>query len=88
MVRDMPHMLRAILVSSTGVTSMPSSVLATLISSGTVKESSPLGPFILTVWPVTVAVTLDGTGTGSLPMRDMGVQNLRKSSGAEPGIVT
>jgi hypothetical protein len=36
-----------------------------------VNDNSPFGPFIFTVWPATVAVTLDGTGTGFLPMRDM-----------------
>ncbi len=51
MVRDMPHMERAILVSSSGATSMPSAVFSTLILSGTVKESSPFGPFTLTVSP-------------------------------------
>ncbi len=72
MVRDMPHIERAFLVSSRGVTSMPSAVFSTLISSGIVKESSPLAPFTLTVWPETVTVTFDGTGTGFFPMRDMG----------------
>ena len=72
MVRDMPHMARAFLVSSRGVTSMPSAVFSTLISSGTVNDSSPLAPLTLTVWPSTVAVTSDGTGTGFFPMRDIG----------------
>ena len=50
---------------------MPSAVFSTLISSGSVKESSPLAPYIFTVWPLTVAVTAAGTGTGFFPMRDM-----------------
>src|SRR3989337_1781904 len=50
---------------------MPSAVFSTLISSGRVKESSPLGPLVLTVWPLTVAVTLAGTATGFLPRRDI-----------------
>src|SRR5690606_5282719 len=31
----------------------------------------PFGPLNFTVWPVIVAVTFAGTGTGFLPMRDM-----------------
>ena len=58
----MPHMARACLVSSRGDTSMPAAVFSTLICSGQVKQSSPLGPFIVTVWPATVAVTPDGIG--------------------------
>src|SRR5262245_42794683 len=68
----MPHMARDCFVSSRGATSMPAAVFSTLICSGQVKLSSPLGPFIVTFWPATVAVTPDGTTTGFLPMRDIG----------------
>src|SRR5262245_1546402 len=67
----MPHMARAGLVSSASSTSTPSAVLATLICSGHVKLSSPFGPFTVTFWPATVAVTPDGTATGFLPIRDI-----------------
>src|SRR5215207_2586390 len=65
-------MARDRLVSSRGATSTPAAVLSTLISSGHVKLNSPLGPFIVTFWPATVAVTPDGITTGFLPMRDIG----------------
>src|SRR5262245_12687462 len=50
---------------------MPVAVFSTPTASGHVNDSSPFGPFTLTVWPDTVAVTPDGTGTGFLPMRDI-----------------
>src|SRR5690242_6555342 len=78
----MPHMLRAFLVSSRGSTAMPSPVLDTLISSGSVKASSPLGPFTLTIWPSTTACTLAGTGTGRLPVRDMALVPLSATAGS------
>src|SRR5687768_15167691 len=67
----MPHIARACWVSSRGDTSTPAVVFSTLICSGQVKLSSPLGPFMLTFWPATVAVTPDGIATGLLPMRDI-----------------
>src|SRR5688572_12005619 len=67
----MPHMARAVFDSSTGLTSTPAAVLATLIWSGQVNASSPFGPLMVTFWPATVAVTPAGTATGFLPIRDM-----------------
>src|SRR6185503_17861182 len=67
----MPHMLRARLVSSRGDTATPAAVFSPLISSGSVTDSSPLGPLTFTVCPSTAACTLAGTGTGRFPMRDM-----------------
>src|SRR5262245_19300262 len=70
-VRAIPHMARACFVSWARLTSMPSAPLATLIGSGQVNDSSPLGPFMVTFWPATVAVTPEGTATGFLPIRDI-----------------
>src|SRR5512145_2975481 len=67
----MPHSARASLVSSRMAISMPPfSSLATIASASTCL-SSPLGPFTLTSWPFTWAVTPPGTVTAFLPMRDM-----------------
>ena len=76
----MPHMERANCVSSLGDTSIPAAVWATLICCGAVKDNSPFGPFIFTVWPLTEAVRPDGMTTGFFPMRDI-VSTLR---GPEP----
>src|SRR5690242_16235877 len=71
MVRDMPHWARAGLDSSRGSTLTAPFSMATEISSGTVKRSSPFGPLALTVWPSRLAVTPCGTATGFLPIRDI-----------------
>src|SRR5882762_4891025 len=66
-------MARARLVSERGSTLIAPSSIFTTISSGTTNCRAPLGPFIFTVWPSTLAVTPDGIGTAFLPMRDMTV---------------
>src|SRR6516164_4203406 len=66
-------MARARLVSSRGSTLIAPFSIFTTISSGTTYCRAPFGPFILTVWPSTLAVTPDGTGTAFLPIRDMTV---------------
>ena len=72
-VRDRPHMARARVVSSRGAKeSAPPSCLTT-ISSLTVQESSPLGPFTDTVWPSSVTVTPAGMAMAFLPIRDISV---------------
>src|ERR1051326_8990234 len=64
-------MERARLVSLRGSTLMlPLSILATT-SAGSTNSRAPFGPFILTVWPSTLAVTPDGIATAFLPIRDM-----------------
>src|SRR5919107_1307097 len=59
--------------SSSGrlISSCPFSARATVIGSLTLCCSVPLGPLTETCWPSRVTSTPDGTGTGSLPMRDM-----------------
>src|ERR1700733_4522760 len=52
--------------------SSPSAWL-TSISSATVQESSPLGPFTVTVWPSRVTVTPLGMATAFFPIRDISV---------------
>src|SRR5215510_4368007 len=67
----MPHSARAGLVSSRMLMASPAGVFSTAIRSGQVKESSPLAPFTVIFWPLSVAVTPAGMGTGLLPMRDI-----------------
>src|SRR5262245_20876860 len=64
-------MARARLVSARGsiLTSLPSTLAATSLCSAT--ASAPLGPFTLTTWPSTLAVTPEGIATGFFPTRDM-----------------
>src|SRR3712207_1951856 len=69
----MPHLARALFDWSRGSTFTVPFSITTETSSGTRKLSSPLAPFIFTVWPVTLAVTPDGTATGFLPTRDISV---------------
>ncbi len=47
------------------------------------RESSPFGPFTLTVGPSTVTVTPAGMGTGIFPMRDMGSPDLAEDLAAD-----
>src|SRR5680860_40943 len=49
----------------------PPSPSATVMGSATVWVRVPLGPFTVTRRPSMLTSTPDGTGTGSLPMRDM-----------------
>src|SRR3954453_8508218 len=58
--------------SSSGrrTTSWPSSCSMTM-GSTTVWDSVPFGPFTVTSLPLMLTSTPDGTGIGSLPMRDM-----------------
>src|SRR5258708_13975129 len=64
-------MARARLVSARGATMvLPASILG-VMSSGITPSSAPFGPFTLTFWPSTLALTPCGTATGFLPMRDM-----------------
>src|SRR5688500_10460927 len=48
----------------------------TVMSAGSVRVSSPRGPFTVIVLPFCVIVTPLGTVTGSLPIRDMGAVSL------------
>src|SRR2546423_7654751 len=70
-VRDMPHLERAVLVWSRGWTAISLPSILTRTSSFTTNFSSPLGPFAVTVWPLTVAVTPCGSETGFFPIRDI-----------------
>src|SRR6185312_6081081 len=72
-VRDMPHMARAVCVSSRGETSMLPSWSLAMTSSTRTCLSSPFGPFTETSWPFTDAVTPFGTATGFLPIRDIDI---------------
>src|SRR5438045_8791893 len=49
---------------------------STLMPSGTLCASSPLGPLTFTVFPSTVTVTPAGMETGIFPIRDMVVVSL------------
>src|SRR5712691_2518481 len=66
-------MARARLVSLFGLTVTPPASSLAATSSCSTSSAAPLGPFIFTVWPSTLAVTPEGIGTGFLPMRDMPV---------------
>src|SRR5262249_10512927 len=69
--RDMPHMARARLLSLRGsIWIAPLSILA-LTSSCSISCRVPFGPFMLTVWPCTLAVTPVGVATALLPIRDI-----------------
>src|SRR5215212_5390553 len=64
--------------SSSGrvTSSSPLSARATLIGSLMTCCREPFGPLTETAWPSTVTSTPAGTGTGSLPMRDMSATSL------------
>src|SRR5215467_5640476 len=64
-------MARARRVSVRGSILMAAPSTRASTSSCSTSESAPLGPFTLTVWPSTPAVTPDGTATAFLPMRDI-----------------
>src|SRR5690242_10107686 len=59
--------------SSSGrwTSSTPSSARATVIGSATVWLRVPFGPLTVTTLSSSATSTPDGTGTGSLPMRDI-----------------
>src|SRR5262245_36740035 len=85
-VRDSPCSSLLLRWSSGRVTaSVPSSSRATRIGSATVCESSPFGPFTVTVWPSIVTSTPDGTVIGSLPMRDIAVVLLPRFPSPDEG---
>src|SRR5665213_2733788 len=72
-VRERPHMARARVESSRGANERtPSSCLITL-SSLTVQESSPLGPFTDTLWPSRATMTPAGMEIAFLPIRDISI---------------
>src|SRR5687768_13767328 len=66
-----PWSARTSRVSFARVTRISSSAFSTVISSGNERCSSPLGPFTVIVWPVTLTCTPDGTGMGACPTRDI-----------------
>src|SRR5690348_9771128 len=70
-VRDRPCSARCVLLSEARTTFSTPSVRSTVMPSGTVCSSSPLGPFTLTLLPLIVTVTVAGTGTGRRPIRDI-----------------
>src|SRR5262245_8826269 len=73
-------MARARLLSLRGSTL--TSFLFTLASTSScsTSESAPFGPFTLTIWPSTLAVTPAGMATGFFPTRDMtSIRCLRSS---------
>src|SRR5689334_13289999 len=59
--------------SSGRLTSRTSSFLSTVIGAATVWVRVPLGPLTVTCGPSIWTSTPAGTGTGSLPMRDIAV---------------
>ena len=69
--RERPHMALARWLSLVGVRVSWPSAWATVISSGTVWESWPLGPFTATDCPDSVTVTPAGTVIAFFPIRDM-----------------
>src|SRR3954447_25164934 len=71
-VRVRPCRARLWRSSSGRLTSrVPSSVRSTVMGAATEWLRTPLGPFTVTVLCSSVTSTPDGTGTGSLPMRDI-----------------
>src|SRR6476469_9676506 len=55
------------------LTSRAPSPFSTVMGAATVWLRVPLGPLTVTVWAFTCTSTPDGTGTGSLPMRDIAI---------------
>src|SRR5689334_22304065 len=70
-VRDSPCSAFDSRSSSGRETSIVPSFCATVIGSATTWLSVPFGPFTVTLRPSIVTSTPDGTGTGSLPIRDI-----------------
>src|SRR5580704_9598878 len=84
--RDRPHMARARVDSSRGVRCSAPSFWATSISSMTVQDSWPLGPFTVTVWPSSVTLTPEGMAMGFLPIRDMALVHAQEDFAADIGV--
>src|SRR5260221_4308722 len=72
-VRERPHMAWARWPSARLERVSSPFSWRTSISSATVQESSPLGPFTVTVWPSSVTVTPEGMATACFPIRDISV---------------
>src|SRR5437870_4591990 len=72
-VRVSPWSDRLSRSSSGRLTSRTPSPCSTTIGAATVWLRVPLGPLTVTVGPSMVTSTPEGTGTGSLPMRDIAV---------------
>src|SRR5258707_3171321 len=70
-VRERPHMAWARWPSARLERVSAPFSWRTSISSATVQESWPLGPFTVTVWPSSVTVTPLGTATAFFPIRDI-----------------
>src|ERR1700712_6085400 len=70
-VRERPWSSLARRSSLGRLTCSSPSLRSTVIGSATVCESSPLGPLTLTVCPVMVTSTPEGTGIDLRPIRDM-----------------
>src|SRR5579862_6907762 len=81
--REVPHSARASLVSLRGSTLTPSAPTLTRTSPCSTSCMAPLGPFTLTVWPSTLAVTPEGTATGFFPTRDMACSSVSLEYRAE-----
>src|SRR5216683_567720 len=78
-------MARARLVSARGSTrTSPFSTLASTSPCST-SDSAPFGPFTVTVWPSTLAVTPEGMATGFFPTRDMALVSRSAGSRLEHG---
>src|SRR5665213_3514360 len=84
-VRERPHMARARLLSSRGAKEISPASCFTAISSLTVQESSPFGPFTDTFWPSTATVTPVGTEIAFLPIRDISI-HLTEDFAADIGV--
>src|SRR5665213_1018349 len=84
-VRESPHMARARVESSRGAKESAPSLCATTISSLTVHESSPLGPFTVTRWPSRPTVTPAGMEIACLPIRDISI-HLAEDFAADVGV--
>src|SRR3954454_23154772 len=70
-VRERPHIAWARLPSPRLASNSSWPSWRTSISSATVQESWPLGPFTVTVWPSRVTVTPLGMATAFFPIRDI-----------------
>src|SRR6185312_12932392 len=69
--------------SGRGTTNVPSSARCTVIGSGTMCESVPLGPCTVTVRPSMTTSTPAGTVIGCLPMRDISCAPLSPDEGED-----
>src|SRR5690554_5477409 len=76
-VRVRPCRARDSRSSSGRATLRAPSSCSTVMGAGTECSRDPLGPFTVTSAPLMVTSTPAGTGTGSLPIRDIGVSPFR-----------